>query len=163
MGIEIERKFLVTGSDWRRGASATCYRQGYLNTDPGRSVRIRLAGDKGVLTIKGKTEGAERLEFEYSVPQEDAEQMLATLCRKPLIEKDRYRVRHAGLTWEVDVFHGENAGLVLAEVELASSDQEIDLPPWVGEEVTSDRRYFNLSLVQYPYSAWRENTPEKES
>lgn len=161
MGTEIERKFLVNGEGWRVGATGTRYRQGYLNADPERSVRIRLAGSRGVLTIKGKATGAERLEFEYPLPQADAEQMLEALCRKPLIEKDRYRVRHAGMTWEVDVFHGENAGLVLAEVELETADQEIDLPPWIDREVTGDPRYFNLYLVQYPYSSWTGNLPEK--
>lgn len=162
MGIEIERKFLVSGKGWQKGASVTRYRQGYLSFDPERSVRVRLAEDQAFLTIKGKSEGAARVEFEYPLPVADAVELLEGLCRKPLIEKDRYRVPYAGLTWEVDVFLGANAGLVLAEVELESADRKIELPPWVGEEVTGDRRYFNLYLVQYPYSTWSEKSPEQE-
>lgn len=154
MGVEIERKFLVSGTGWQDSSRVTRFRQGYLSTEPERSVRVRLAEDRAFLTIKGKSVDAERAEYEYPLPVADAVELLDELCLKPLIEKDRYLVRHAGLTWEVDVFLGANAGLVLAEVELESADQEIDLPPWVGTEVTSDRRFFNLYLVQNPYTSW---------
>jgi CYTH domain-containing protein len=153
MASEIERKFLVTGQDWRSG-NATRYRQGYLSLDKARSVRVRVAEDAAQLTVKGVTEGATRREFEYEIPLDDAREMLATLCLQPLIEKRRYRVRHGGLVWEVDEFCGDNAGLVVAEVELEHEDQHFDRPAWLGREVTDDPRYYNVNLVQHPYSTW---------
>ena len=154
MASEIERKFLVSSQGWRNG-DATEYRQGYLGLDKERTVRVRAAGDTAFLTIKGITRGATRQEFEYEIPLADANQMLDTLCHRPLIEKRRYRVRHSGLDWEIDEFFGDNAGLVVAEVELESEDQAFDRPDWLGQEVTSDPRYYNASLVQHPYSAWK--------
>lgn len=154
MAIEIERKFLVRNDDWRPGAIGTSYRQGYLTIDPERTVRVRIAGDQGFLTIKGKTEGMSRSEFEYPIPLDDAAQLLDTLCLKPLIEKVRYCVTYAKQLWEIDEFAGDNAGLILAEVELETSDQQVELPPWAGEEVTSDARYYNASLSQTPYRDW---------
>ena len=154
MAREIERKFLVSGEDWRSG-DATRYRQGYLNLDKKRTVRVRLAGDSAYITVKGETSGATRKEFEYRIPPHDADEMLATLCHRPLIEKCRYRVRHGGLDWEIDEFFGDNAGLVVAEVELESERQTIEKPAWLGEEVTSDPRYYNASLVQHPYRTWK--------
>ena len=156
MPIEIERKFLVVGDSWRQGATGTSYRQGYLCTEPERTVRVRLAGDAGTLTIKGKTEGISRAEFEYVIPPVEAAELLDRLCLRPLIEKTRYRVEHAERVWEIDEFYGDNAGLVLAEVELESVDAALDLPPWVGREVSADSRYFNASLVQNPFTAWRQ-------
>ncbi|REJ88182.1 MAG: CYTH domain-containing protein [Planctomycetota bacterium] len=153
MPLEIERKFLVRGTDWRQ-AEGTPYRQGYLNTAKERTVRVRTAGNIACLTIKGETEGASRAEYEYPVPFEDAEKMLDSLCERPLIEKTRHRVEHEGLIWEVDEFGGENAGLVIAEVELESEDQDFARPSWVGDEVTDDPRYFNANLVSHPYSEW---------
>ena len=153
MASEIERKFLVTGEDWRSG-EATKYRQGYLNLDKDRTVRVRVAGDSAYLTVKGRTEGATRQEYEYRIPPDDANEMLTNLCHRPLIEKCRYLVRHGGLDWEIDEFFGDNAGLVVAEVELESEDQHFDRPAWLGEEVTSDPRYYNASLVQHPYHTW---------
>ena len=154
MGQEIERKFLVTNDTWRRNATGTHYRQGFLSTEPERTVRVRIAGDRGTLTIKGKTIGATRPEFEYDIPREDAEQLLDTLCQRPLIEKVRYVLREGAHTWEVDVFEGDNTGLVVAEIELQREDEAFEWPPWLGEEVTHDPRYFNASLVQNPYSRW---------
>jgi adenylate cyclase len=154
MPQEIERKFLVRGEGWRVPGAGTPYRQGYLSTSPERSVRIRLARDKGTLTIKGITVGATRAEYEYDIPAGEAGEMLDNLCERPLIEKTRYRVEHQGLTWEVDEFDGDNAGLVIAEVELDEEDQLISLPDWVGKEVTGDRRYYNASLVADPYTGW---------
>lgn len=153
MGKEIERKFLVTGNGWR-DAPATTYRQGYLSTDRNRTVRVRVAGDKGFLTIKGITVGASRTEYEYSIPVEDALEMLANLCLRPLIEKRRYRVDQGGPIWEVDVFFGDNEGLILAEVELENESQQIDLPPWIGREVTGDARFYNANLITHPYRSW---------
>jgi len=154
MAQEIERKFLVTGDAWR-SAPATSYRQGYLSTDKQRTVRVRVAGDRGFLTVKGITVGASRSEFEYAIPLADAETMLNDLCLRPLVEKRRHLVPFGGLTWEVDEFFGANAGLVLAEVELDSEDQVIALPPWIGQEVTGDRRYYNASLIAHPYQSWQ--------
>jgi len=154
--IEIERKFLVVADNWRQGATGVRFRQGYLCTDPERTVRVRLAGDRGTLTIKGRTEGISRAEFEYPIPTAEAAELLDRLCLRPLIEKIRYRVEHAGRTWEIDEFFGANEGLILAEVELEAEDIQPALPPWIGREVSDDPRYYNASLVQRPFSMWRE-------
>lgn len=153
MAREIERKFLVKEGDWR-AAEGVRYRQGYLNSVKERVVRVRTIGDRGYLTVKGLTVGASRLEFEYEIPVRDAEQMLDELCERSLIEKDRYKVQHAGLVWETDEFFGENQGLVVCEVELESEDQEFERPEWLGEEVTGDPRYFNSNLIKHPYTRW---------
>jgi|AP12_2_1047962.scaffolds.fasta_scaffold13294_2 adenylate cyclase len=157
MALEIERKFLVRRGAWRAPDNGTHYRQGYLSTDPARSVRIRLAGERAWLTIKGETVGITRTEYEYPIPATDAHDMLDRLCKQPLIEKTRYRVEVAGLVWEVDEFDGANAGLVIAEVELADEHQQIILPDWAGEEVTADPRYCNASLVSQPFTRWPES------
>ncbi|HKZ30151.1 MAG TPA: CYTH domain-containing protein [Acidimicrobiia bacterium] len=154
MGIEIERKFLTASEEWRGFGEGADYRQGYLSTDAERTVRVRTAGERGYLTIKGSSVGATRTEYEYEIPVEDARELLDELCTRPLIEKRRFRILYADLTWEVDEFFGENHGLVLAEVELASEEQPVDLPPWIGEEVTGDPRYFNASLVERPFATW---------
>ena len=156
MPREIERKFLVTSDAWRIDAQGKRYRQGYLSIDVDRTVRVRVAGDAGFLTVKGRSSGAARAEYEYPIPLAHAEEMLDRLCLRPLIEKTRYRIPHGGLVWEVDVFAGENAGLVVAEVEIEAEDQEVALPPWVGREVTGDHRYANASLVGRPFATWTE-------
>ncbi|MDY0746165.1 CYTH domain-containing protein [Paucibacter sp. R3-3] len=153
MGIEIERKFLVVGEAWKQGLTPERLSQGYLNRDKQRTVRVRLAGGAAWLTIKGESRGATRAEFEYPIPVEDAEQLLA-LCDGPRVEKYRWRVPHGGLVWEVDEFLGDNAGLVVAEVELAAEDQAFDMPSWAGEDVTADPRYFNSSLASRPFKDW---------
>jgi adenylate cyclase len=166
MPTEIERKFLVKGEAWRSLATGTIYRQGYLSTKKGCSVRVRLVGEQGYLTIKGLSQGISRAEYEYSIPAEDAQEMLDNLCiseasregYRPIIEKTRYKIDFAGLIWEVDEFAGENQGLIVAEVELTDEHQVIELPDWIGKEVSDDPRYFNANLVQYPYSQWSENT-----
>ncbi|PKL50628.1 MAG: adenylate cyclase [Candidatus Riflebacteria bacterium HGW-Riflebacteria-2] len=155
MGKEIERKYLVKDNEWKNLAKGTSYRQGYLSTVKERTVRVRTIDEKGFLTIKGITVGASRAEYEYEIPAADANAMLNNLCEKPLIEKNRYKIAHAGLTWEVDEFFGDNDGLVVAEVELTSEDQKIDLPAWIGSEVTSDTRYFNSNLTKNPYKNWK--------
>ena len=152
MGTEIERKFLVTGTDWRT-ADGQRIVQGYLNRDKQRTVRVRIAGAQAFLTIKGMTSGATRAEFEYPIPLADAEALLA-LCDGPLIDKIRHRLDREGLVWEVDEFFGDNAGLVVAEVELSSEDQTVALPSWVTTEVTADSRYFNSSLATHPFRRW---------
>lgn len=154
MAKEIERKFVVTGEGWQETRSTT-YRQGYLSTEKERTVRIRIADDKGYVTIKGCPEGMTRDEYEYEIPLQDAEEMLETLCKRPLIEKRRHKIIYGGLRWDIDEFLGDNAGLVLAEVELSSAEQAIELPPWLGEEVTEDARYFNVNLVEHPYRQWQ--------
>jgi adenylate cyclase len=157
MATEIERKFLVNGRAWRQGAGVA-YCQGYLNRDPERTVRVRIAGDRAFLTIKGSAKGAKgisRPEFEYEIPVSDAEQLLP-LCDGHLIQKVRYIVTHGGNTWEVDEFHGDNEGLVIAEIELASEDQPFERPGWVGQEVSDDPRYFNANLVADPFVNWQE-------
>jgi len=146
VGQEIERKFLVRGDAWREGAVGTVYRQGYLSTVKERTVRV--------LTVKGITVGATRSEFEYEIPQGDAERMLDDLCERPLIEKTRFVVASGGHDWEVDEFAGENAGLIVAEVELEAEDEVVELPSWAGEEVTADPRYYNANLIAHPFSRW---------
>jgi len=157
MGTEIERKFLVREGAWRE-AGAETYRQGYLSTVKERTVRVRTINDKGYLTVKGISVGASRLEFEYEIPFQDAEELLDSLCERPLIEKKRYKLDHGGLTWEIDVFFGDNEGLVVAEVELQSEDQLFERPEWVREEVTNDSRYFNANLISNPYSGWERGS-----
>jgi adenylate cyclase len=154
MAQEIERKFLVRMDAWRPRSPGTLYRQGYLCSEKERVVRVRIAGEQAMLTIKGVTRGLTRSEFEYPVPVDDAVVMLDTLCERPQIEKHRHIEVHAGRTWEVDVFHGENEGLVIAELELSAEGESFETPAWVGEEVSSDPRYFNSSLAKTPYSTW---------
>jgi adenylate cyclase len=156
MGSEIERKFLVQGEGWRQGARQRLC-QCYLNRDKERTVRVRIAGDKAFLTIKGANRGATRSEFEYEIPVKDAEQLL-TLGDGPTIEKNRHVIDYEGSRWEVDEFLGDNAGLVVAEIELSSEDQTFSRPPWLSREVTHDSRYYNSNLAAHPYRQWRDDT-----
>lgn len=153
MGQEIERKFLVKGDSWRSGTGRKI-RQGYLRNEIDGVVRVRTKGEKGYLTIKGATTGFMRLEFEYEIPLEEADQILDELCVKPLIEKIRYDVHFEGFKWEIDEFEGENSGLLVAEIELEEENQEFSRPDWLGTEVTGDFRYQNANLVNYPYREW---------
>ncbi len=155
MGTEIERKFLVKGDKWRSLGTGVLYRQGYIPTLGKQTVRVRIVGDIGYLTIKGKTVGRSRLEFEYPIPLQDAREMLDNLCSHPLIEKTRYKIGQEDLIWEVDEFMGENEGLIIAEVELEKENQAITLPDWIDREVT-DPKYYNANLAQVPYSQWKE-------
>jgi adenylate cyclase len=154
MAIEIERKFLIQGDGWRNLALGTVYRQGYLATGSDRTVRVRIAGNSAYLTIKSASVGISRAEFEYEIPIADAAQLLDTLCDRPLIEKTRYKIMHQGVLWEVDEFSGENQGLIVAEVELTAPDQALELPDWIGQEVSDDPRYFNSNLVKHPFQRW---------
>ena len=167
MAKEIERKFLVLSDRWQSfvneaAPTGTAYSQGYIATaTPGQSVRVRIAGDQGFLTIKGPTQGTRgltRTEFEYPIPLGDAREMLDTLCDRPFISKIRYRIPIGAVIWEVDVFQGDNAGLRVAEVELLSEEQSFEKPSWVGEEVSGDAKYYNASLVRAPYSTWHHST-----
>ena len=153
MAKEIEKKFLLKNDDWRKNASGTYYKQGYLSTKKERTVRVRINNDKAFLTIKGPSKGASRLEFEYEIPSQDAMEIL-DLCEKPIIEKIRYIVVDKGLTWEIDEFEGVNKGLILAELELTNEDQEFDLPEWIGDEVTGNPDYYNANLINKPFSKW---------
>jgi adenylate cyclase len=158
MGIEIERKFLLAGEGWRGLGEPVLLRQGYLSLDPARVVRVRIEGERAFLTIKGKSQGATRGEWEYPIPVLEAAELLDTLCPPPLVEKYRHRITFGAHTWEIDEFLGVNAGLVVAEIELASETEAFEKPDWVGTEVTHDARYFNSNLIRHPYSAWKENT-----
>lgn len=154
MAKEIERKFLVRDDTWRAGARGIRYRQGYLALMPLCTVRVRIGGERAYLTVKGRAVGCVRDEYEYAIPVGDAGEMLDQLAAGGIIDKTRYRIHHAGRTWEIDEFHGENAGLVVAEIELESAEAKIDRPPWVGAEVTLDPRYTNAALSQHPFSRW---------
>ncbi|MEI7812164.1 MAG: CYTH domain-containing protein [Ignavibacteria bacterium] len=157
MSFEIERKFLVKNNGWKKSIStASIYRQGYLSTDKNTTVRVRTAGEKGFLTIKGLRTGIKRLEYEYEIPFDEAAQLLDLLCQKPLIEKIRYIVFSNGYKWEIDVFGKENQGLVIAEIELPDEETVIVLPEWTGPEVSEDSRYSNSSLVKNPYSKFHD-------
>jgi CYTH domain-containing protein len=154
VATEIERKYLVSPMDWSSMAEGVPCRQGYLLSGVGVTVRVRVAGSRAFLTVKGPEVESLRREFEYAIPVPEARQMLIELCEKPIIEKTRYPITFSGHTWEVDVFHGDNEGLVLAEVELGSRDEPVELPLWVTDEVTGDPRYYNVSLVKEPYRSW---------
>ena len=156
MGTEIERKFLLTSDAWKVLAPATRYRQGYLSSRKERTVRVRTINDKGFLTIKGVSAGVTRMEYEYEIPVEDANVLLDELCEQPLIEKNRTKIDFTGSVWEVDEFFGENEGLIVAEIELESEDQQFEKPVWIGEEVSGDSRYFNSSLSRHPYKRWEK-------
>ena len=153
MALEIERKFLLASADWRSEVShSEDMRQGYLGGD-GVSLRIRIAGKAAWLNIKELRQGASRREFEYLVPLDDALQLM-DLAREGRIEKTRHYVPHQGFTWEIDEFRGANAGLVVAEIELAEIGQDFPRPPWLGEEVTEQERYYNVALARHPFTSW---------
>jgi len=155
MGIEIERKFLVTNDSWREAAGPGIpIKQGYLVGGKDASVRVRLQGEMANLNIKSATLGVRRQEFEYAIPLADAEILLNTLCHRPIIEKVRYLVPYGNKQWEVDVFEGDNAGLIVAELELQDETEQYESPPWLGEEVSHDPRYYNTCLSQHPYKDW---------
>ena len=155
VALEIERKYRVIGDAWRAAAEhSEDLVQGYLNLEGGAITRVRIAGDRAWLNLKGATMDIVRHEFEYPIPLADAWEMLAKLCVGPPVEKRRHHVRHAGCLWEVDEFSGANAGLVVAEIELENENQEFPKPDWVGKEVTDDARYLNANLVKNPYSKW---------
>ena len=154
MGLEIERKFLAQNVSFLSSIYGEEMIQGFLFTKKEKSMRVRITGRKATLTVKGETVGLVRQEFEYPIPIEDARELI-TMCERPLVEKCRYEIPWGSLVWEVDVFHGENEGLIVAEIELPDVDCILDLPEWIGEEVTNDPRYLNCNLIQYPYSEWK--------
>ena len=154
MALEIERKYLVDLEKITTLENGIRIKQGYLSTNKDAVVRVRVKNDKAYLTIKGSNSGIVRLEFEYEIPLNEANEMLEKLCQKPVIDKTRYIINHENHTWEVDVFYGDNDGLVVAEVELSSEDEAINLPLWVKEEVSHDDRYYNSNLMRHPYKDW---------
>lgn len=153
MGQEIERKFLVDIQKWECKGKKVFIQQSYLSDDPARTVRVRISGDKAILTIKGETEGISRKEFNYQIEVADAIELMKLTKGKP-IEKFRYNINHKGKLWEVDEFLGENKGLFLAEIELDSEDENFERPPWIGKEVSEDKRYFNSYISQNPFNRW---------
>lgn len=154
MAVEIERKFLLCHDGWRDSIEKTvAMRQGYLGGNAHSSIRVRLEDDKAALNIKHKLIGIQHQEFDYVIPGNEATQLL-TLCDRPLIEKKRHLLHYADKLWEIDEFEGENQGLIVAEIELAAANEEFSLPNWVGAEVTDDVRYYNICLVNKPYSKW---------
>ena len=154
MAQEIERKFLVKAG-WQPQEQGEKIAQGYLSTVLERTVRVRIKGNKGYLTIKGKNKGISRAEFEYEIPLSDAEALLS-IAEPPVLTKTRYREKHGGDIWEIDVFAGENEGLIVAEIELAAEDSKFFRPEWLGEEVSDDVRYYNANLIKSPYKLWKK-------
>lgn len=157
MGTEIERKFLVKSDAWRFQAVGKLYRQGYVVKSTGVTVRVRIVGTQGYITLKGRAENYVRPEFEYEIPVDDAQEMLNLWCHPRIVEKIRYRIPMGDVVWEVDEFQGFNQGLVVAEVELNSENQGVELPDWVGPEVSKQDRYYNSSLAVHPYSLWTQD------
>ncbi len=154
MGLEIERKFLLKKLPPTLKSKGVLIKQGYIKNHKASVVRVRRLDNKGFLTIKGETLDGVCPEYEYGIPSQDADQLLDFFCRKPLIEKKRYQIENAGSQWIIDEFYNENKGLIIAEIELDSRDQEFEIPDWVDKEVTGDPKYFNASLIDTPYSKW---------
>ena len=154
MAKEIERKFLIDISGVESIGSGSRIKQGYISTTDNTAVRIRVSGTVAYLTLKGENQGATRPEFEYEIPIEDANEIIKELCSGPIIDKTRYLVEYGSHTWEIDVFHGDNDGLIVAEVELESETEEVDLPKWVINEVTGEVKYYNTSLWDNPFNKW---------
>ncbi len=154
MAVEIERKFLVRDRSWQPDARGETLVQGYLAKGERAAVRVRVKGAQAFLTVKAAVKGTTRSEFDYVVPMDDAETMLRNLCAQPLIEKTRYRLPLAPVTFEIDVFAGANAGLIIAEVELPSADAPFPQPSWLGPDVSDDMRFFNAYLDDKPFTSW---------
>ncbi|MCU7917412.1 MAG: CYTH domain-containing protein [Candidatus Thiodiazotropha sp. (ex Epidulcina cf. delphinae)] len=155
MPLEIERKYLVINDNWKEHVvSQVAIKQGYLATTPKASIRVRLAGEEANLNIKSRTVGLSRSEYEYPILLEDAQEMLDNLVAGAAIDKVRYKVRCGDHLWDLDVFHGANRGLLVAEVELSSEEETFQMPDWAGEEVSTDTRYYNASLVNHPFCDW---------
>jgi len=155
MAKEIERKYLVINDSWKKYIKTKkLYRQGYIPTASLTVVRVRISDNIAYLTIKGQNDGITRLEYEYPIPIGDANEIIKNFCPRPLIEKKRFEVLYNGLVWEIDVFFGENEGLIIAEIELKNQNQKINLPPWIGKEVSDDPKYYNVNLIQNPFKKW---------
>lgn len=154
MGVEIERKFLIDKTKLPNLTKGYTIKQGYIQTAGYNTVRVRIRDHEAFLTLKSSSKGSTRLEFEYPVPLEDAEQMLKNLCQKPFVEKKRYLIEYKDHTWELDIFEGANEGLIVAEIELKNEDETFALPEWITQEVTEDKRYANSNLIENPYVNW---------
>lgn len=158
MAQEIEHKFLLANDDWREYVShSVIYKQGYLSSQPTSSIRVRISDSEAWLNIKSATIGTQRSEYEYEIPLADAHEILDSLCLKPVIEKTRHFVTHENHVWEIDEFDGENAGLIVAEIELEAVGEMFAKPDWIGTEVTQDLRYYNNNLAYEPYCQWRDD------
>jgi adenylate cyclase len=155
MAVEIERKYLIDLTQIGTLENGYRIRQGYITTNKDAVVRVRVKNDKGYLTIKGSNIGVSRLEFEYEIPLVEANEMLDKLCQKPIIDKTRYLIDFEKHIWEIDIFYGDNEGLVIAEVELEDENEKIKLPLWIKEEVSGDIKYYNSNLMKYPYNQWK--------
>lgn len=154
MGLEIERKFLLANTDWKSDAGkGKQIKQGYLNSETERTVRVRIIGETGILTIKGENKGLTRPEFEYEIPLSDAKELML-LCELPIIEKTRYEIHIDKHIWEIDEFEGINQGLLIAEIELTDENEAFAIPKWIGKEVSSDAKYYNSALIQNPFTEW---------
>ncbi len=157
MTIEIEHKFLLANNDWRQQIShSIIYQQGYLQSDAQSSIRVRISDSNAWLNIKSATPGNHRHEFEYAIPLDEAKEILQLLCKKPIIDKTRHFINIGQHTWEIDEFHGENDGLIIAEIELSELNEQFNKPNWLGAEVTNDLRYYNNSLAKKPYKNWKD-------
>lgn len=155
MGIEIEKKFLLKNDDWKKEADeGELFRQGYMSGSNRSSIRIRVAGNKANINIKSATLGVTRKEYEYEIPVEDANEMLDSMCERPFIEKRRHFIQRGSHTWEIDVFEGDNEGLIVAEIELSDPEEPFDIPCWIGDDVSEDPKYYNVCLVNHPYKDW---------
>ena len=155
MGVEIERKFLVDNEQWDKAAKSegVRYQQGYMVNDERRTIRVRLSDKTGYINLKGPAQGISRPEFEYEIPLQDGMELMRDFTVSQ-VEKTRFCVDYAGKTWEVDVFHGDNTGLITAEIELDAENEQFDLPPWIVKEVSDDNRYSNASLSKHPFRTW---------
>lgn len=157
MAIEIEHKFLLANNKWRQQIShSVIYQQGYLQSDTQSSIRVRVSDTNAWLNIKSATPGNHRHEFEYVIPLDEAKEILQLLCKKPIIDKTRHFINIGQHTWEIDEFHGDNDGLIIAEIELSELNEEFNKPDWLGAEVTNDLRYYNNSLAKIPYKNWKD-------
>ena len=156
MAIEIERKFLVKERPFAMAKRSLKINQGYILNEKSKVIRVREKGDDYFLTIKGNNIGISRLEYDFPISKDDAEELIIHFCKTTLIEKTRHYVEHKGHTWEVDEFHGTNDGLIVAEIELESEDEKFEIPNWIGEEVTQDERYYNMNLAVHPYTSWEK-------
>lgn len=154
MAKEIERKFLIKQTELGPLEGGAAIKQGYISTKDNTAVRIRVTGRKAYLTLKGENKGVTRTEFEYEIPVVDAEQIISELCTGPVVEKTRYLITYVDHTWELDVFHGDNEGLMVAEIELSREDERFEIPNWLGAEVSDDARYYNSSLLDHPFKNW---------
>ena len=156
MAIEIERKFLVKERPFDMAKRSLKINQGYILNEKSKVIRVREKGDDYFLTIKGNNIGISRLEYDFPISKDDAEELIIHFCKTTLIEKTRHYVEHKGHTWEVDEFHGTNDGLIVAEIELESEDEKFEIPNWIGKEVTQDERYYNMNLAVHPYTSWEK-------